>query len=336
MSAGGSPLRVGVLGCGYIARKAVAPALAGCRSARLEAIGSTSQAKALAFAREFGARPIVGYGRLVEDPGIDCVYIALPNAMHLPWIERAAAAGKHVICEKPAVLSPDEAERAVEACAKHGVRLLEAFMFRFHPQHALALEAVRDGTLGRVHDFEGAFGFPPLDSSSFRYSAELGGGALNDAGGYPIRAARLLFDAEPTTVYAHLVVPPGSEVDVRGWAVLEFPGERTARVTFGFDYAYRNTYTVWGSAGLLTLGRAFSIPPDVAPPLTLVINDQLRAVDPGPGDHFQVMIDAFAKIVREGADPERALEADLVRQALVVDAVRHSAREGRPERVAGA
>jgi NDP-hexose-3-ketoreductase len=331
-----APLRFGVLGCGYIARKAVAPALIAGEVARLDAVGSTSQDKALAFAKDFGGRPIIGYERLVEDPGLDAIYIALPNAMHLQWIERAAAAGKHVICEKPAVLSAEDAERAVAACAKHGVRLLEGFMFRFHPQHAAALEIARDGTLGRVHDFEGTFGFPPLDPASFRYSAKLGGGALNDAGGYPIRAARLLFGEEPATVYAHLVVPPGAEVDTRGWAVLEFPGERTARVSFGFDYAYRNTYTLWGSSGLLTLGRAFSIPPDVVPPATLVINDKPRPFEPAAGDHFQAMIESFARIVRSGADPERELERDLIGQARVVDAVRRSAREGRPVRVTAA
>ncbi len=327
-----SRLRIGLLGPGMIVKKAVAPAIVSSRMAQLEVIGSRSIARARAAAEQFGGRAVEGYEAVIQDPRVDVVYIALPNALHVEWIVKAARAGKHVICEKPAVLAWRDALRVIEACERSGVRFLEAYMFRFHPQHARITELIRGGILGEVFHFEAAFGFPPLSPDNFRYDVALGGGALRDAGGYPIAAARMLFEEEPEAVCAtaHCLTQGG--VDVQGALQLEFPSGRTAHAVYGFTNFYRNTYALWGSRGRVVTERAFSIPPDIAPSIVLTTGDGATPLPSGAEDQFRLMIDAFCEAV---SSPEsgHAFETEFLAQSRVSAAAWQSAQTQRRVRI---
>ena len=320
-------LRIGLLGPGMVGTKAVAPAIAASRGAVLTVVGSRSLARAQALAAPFRACGVEGYERVVDDPAVDVVYIALPNALHGEWILKAARAGKHVICEKPAVLTIQEAERVLDACRRARVRFLEAYMFRFHPQHALARDVLRRGTLGTVCHVDAAFGFPPLASDGFRYQRALGGGALYDAGGYTVAAARWLLEEEPE---AGAAVPQSSadqDVDVRGAVQLRFPSGATAHVVFGFDLSYRNTYAVWGSRGRLVAERAFSVPRDFVPPITVATESGQTMLPTVADDQFRLMIDAFCDAVQSSAAGDRGFEAEFLAQAVVMEAVRQAAQQ---------
>ena len=319
------PLRIGLLGPGRIAEKSVAPAIAASAVARLEAVGSRSLERAQALAQPFHARAVAGYDAVLQDPAVECVYIALPNALHTEWALKAASAGKHVLCEKPACQSLAETERVVAACRQAGVRFMEGYMFRYHPQHAQVLERLRRGDLGEVHHLEVAFGFPPLPQEDFRYQRALGGGALADLAGYAIAAARLLFGEEPERVSALTETDPASGVDIRGTLQLRFPSGRTAQAVFGFTYSYRNTYALWGSRGRLEVARAFSIPPTLSPPITLMTEQGMTAIPAQTGDHFRLMIEAFSDAIRSSTRTDDGHEADALAQARVMDAVRQSA-----------
>ena len=321
------PLRIGLLGPGRIAEKSIAPAIAASAAARLEVVGSRSLERAQALARPFHARAVAGYDAVVQDPSVECVYIALPNALHAEWALKAAAAGKHVLCEKPACQSLAETERVVAACRRAGGRFMEGYMFRSHPQHAQVRERLRRGELGEVHHLEAAFGFPPLPQEDFRYQRTLGGGALADLAGYPIAAARLLFGEEPEGVSALAEGDPAYGVDIRGTLQLRFPSGRTAQAAFGFPYSYRNTYALWGSRGRLEVARAFSIPPTLNPSITLMTEQGVTAIPSQPGDHFRLMIDTFCDAVRSSTRTDDGHEADALAQARVMDAVRESARQ---------
>ncbi len=318
-------LRFGILGPGAVATKAVGPALASSSHAELTVVGSRAPERAARYAERFGARPVTGYAAVIDDPRVDAVYIALPNALHAEWILRAVDAGKHVLCEKPAVLTLAEAEAVVEAAARARVRVMEGYMFRFHPQHALSRRLINDGTLGSVRHLSAAFGFPPLGPENFRYQRVMGGGALYDAGGYPLAAARWLFGEEPCRLSAVLEQGGQSEVDERGAIQLEFPSGRTAHAVFGFDYSYWNSYMVWGSTGRLVAERAFSVPRDVAPSMRLISAEGTRDLPTQAEDQFRAMIDAFCAAVQSG-DSTGAFERELLAHAAVVDAAVRSAR----------
>jgi predicted dehydrogenase len=309
-----------------ITAKAVAPAIAASRGAVLSVVGSRSLARAQALAAPFGARAVEGYGRVVDDPAVDAVYIALPNALHGGWILKAARAGKHVICEKPAVMTVREAERVLDACARAGVRFLEAYTFRFHPQHAAAVAIIQRGTLGDVFHVDAAFGFPPLPAGNFRYETRLGGGSLYDVGGYTIAAARLLFGEEPEAVSATVHRDRCRGVDLRGSVQLRFRGGRTAHGVFGFTYGYRNTYAVWGARGRLVSERAFSVPPTMPPPITVTTTDGTRTVPTPAADQFLLMVEAFCQAVGSGSETERSFETDFLAQTRAVEAAAQAAR----------
>lgn len=287
-------LNIGLIGLGYIAGKAIAPAIKRSKHAKLEAVASRDFGKAKQFATQFGCRPLSSYQGLINDPKVDCVYISLPNALHYRWIIAALKAGKHVIVDKPAVLSFREARQVVETAKRNKVRFLEGYMFRFHPQHAKVLELIEKGAIGEILHYEAAFGFPPLPAENFRYSKSLGGGAINDAAGYLVSGSRMMFGQEPVKVHATVHKPKGLEVETRGAALLSFPGSRTAQITFGFEFSYRNCYTVWGSKGTITANAAFTKPTNLKPTIVLTTAKGTKNIPVRKADHFELMIDRFA------------------------------------------
>lgn len=321
--------RVGIIGCGVVVAKAVAQAVQKSQRARLEVLGSRSLDRVKTLASQFQCRAVEGYDQIINDPKVDIVYIALPNALHLEWILKAAKAGKHVICEKPAVLNPQEAGKVVGVCKRHCVRFLEAYMFWFHPQHRQVEKLIESRAIGKVFHFEGAFGFPPLGPNNFRYSRSLGGGALYDAGGYPIAAARRLFREEPIATSASLFYPEGYEVDIRGAAQLEFPGGKTAHIAFGFDNSYRNTYTLWGTRGLIRLNSAFTVPPTSQACIDLITPQGTETIKVAPADHFTLMIDVFCQVIQRYSEMENGFEDEFLAQCETVNAVASAARDGK-------
>ena len=328
-----TPLRVGILGCGYIVQKAVASAVLQAKGARLEAIASRVLSRAQRVAKQFQTRSIEGYAHLIEDPSVDVVYIALPNAQHLEWILKALYAGKHVICEKPAVVNLKEAEEVIQVGQRKQVRFMEAYMFWFHPQHREVERLIREGVLGDVFHFEGFFGFPPLEHDNFRYSRSLGGGARNDLAGYPISAVRRFFREEPIAATATSYQPPGYEVDLRGTAQLEFASGKTAQIAYGFDNSYRNSYTLWGTKGILTLGRAFTIPADVSPSMTLTNSEGIQSISTTAANHFVTMIEEFCRAIQEPRETQQNFEEEFLAQARVMSALASSVQKGQRVRI---
>src|SRR5439155_1432728 len=145
---------------------------------------------------------------------IDAVYIPLPNHMHVPWSLRALAAGKHVLCEKPIGLSVAEAEQlATEAAAHPQLKVMEAFMYRFHPQWQTARHLVRDGRIGELRTIHTQFSYFNDDPQNIRNQPSMGGGALMDIGCYPISLSRFLYGAEPVRVHGHIERDPSTKVD---------------------------------------------------------------------------------------------------------------------------
>lgn len=322
-------IRFGVLGCSRIAKKSAIPALLDSQFAELAMLGSRSEENARACAEQFGCNSFGSYEEVLANEDIDAVYISLPNSLHEEWTMKAAKAGKHVWCEKPAALTYASAQKMVAACKKNNVRLMEGFMFLFHPQHAKVLTLINDGTLGNLLSFEGRFAFPMPEAENIRRSAMLGGGSYNDAGAYPLRASRMIFDAEPERIACTMTIDPETQVDVRAEALLNYPGGRSARISSAFGADYRSTYSVVGSKATIRMERAYAVPKDMAVKIFLERGKTVEEILVEPADHFKLMIDVFCEEILLGNASIKNYEEDLLFQAWALDAGRMSHEDKR-------
>ena len=238
-------IRWGILGTGDINRR-VLPGARQSDELEVVAVGSRSQERADAFAQEMGIpRAIGSYEALLADPGIDAVYICLPNGMHHEWTMHALAAGKHVLVEKPYTTKPAEVTEAFDAADDANLVLSEGFMWRHIPQTRRLLEIFP--SLGELQTIRGSFSFLLENIQDIRMNAELAGGSLMDLGCYCVSAARLITGEEPDRVYAESVIGP-TGVDVRMAGILHFPGGVTAELTCGFTSDH-NSLEAIGTAG---------------------------------------------------------------------------------------
>ena len=248
----------GIIGPGRIARR-FAEQLPESTTGRLVAVASRDAARARAFGSEFGATRWYGdYGELLADPEVAAVYVATPHPWHAEWVIRAAEAGKHILCEKPLALNAATAMAAIEAAREHDVFLMEAYMYRCHPQTAQLVSLIRDGAIGEVRHIHAQFSFASTPNPEGRlYAPALGGGGILDIGGYPVSAARLIAGAV-------LGVPHAEPEDVLGaghvgttgvdeWAVatLRFAGGVEAHVACGVGVSAERTLRVYGTGGYL-------------------------------------------------------------------------------------
>ncbi|MFG3051484.1 Gfo/Idh/MocA family protein [Kitasatospora sp. NPDC048239] len=313
-------IRFGLLGCASIALRRTLPALRAAQGAELVAVASRDPARAERVAAEYGAEAVADYVALLARPDVDAVYIPLPTGMHHAWTARALAAGKHVLAEKPLAARYADAAELVSLAEARGLVLMENLTFHRHQVHQQVRRLVDDGRIGELRVFQGEFAFPPLAGSDIRYRRELGGGALLDAGVYPLRAARMFLGEDLDVVGASLAESPGHGVDVNGGVLLSAPGGRTAHLSFGFQHAYHCSYTLWGSEGRLTVDRAFTPPPDFAPPIRLERADGTTEFAGAADDQFRATLDAFVRAV---ADPDEAAASaeEILRQARLVDRV---------------
>ncbi|MGD1220770.1 Gfo/Idh/MocA family protein [Streptomyces krungchingensis] len=322
-----TPLPVGVLGCGGIAMRRMLPAMARTPGVRVTAIASRDRDRAASAADRFDADPVQGYERLLEREDITAVYIPLPPALHAPWAARALKAGKHVLVEKPMVTDAGQARDLAGLAEEGGLVLMESFMFLHHSQHAAVTELLERGEIGELRQMSAEFGFPPLPAQDIRHRPELGGGALLDAGVYTLRVTQHLLGGTVSVVGAALTADASTGVDVGGDALLRGGDGVGSHVSFGFRHSYRSAYTLWGSAGRITLDRAFTPPPEHRPVLRIERQDRVEELTLAADDQFANIAARFADLARGRADPAAERTA-AVRQAELVDAVRAAAGPG--------
>lgn len=305
-----SPLRVGIWGVGSHARKNLVPALDTCPDTDLVATLSRS------------GPGVPGVERAEDDAtffaiGLDVVVIAGPAGLHAAQASVALDAGLSVWLEKPATTSLADAEALVGQADRLGLVVLETDMFLRHPQWVL-LRSLID-RIGGIDSVTARFGFPHLAASDIRYRRDLGGGALNDAGFYPIAAACDLLGGGPRVAAASLT--HGShEVDTAGGALLVDADGRRGHLEWGFGRGYRSEVEVWGPDGWLRAERAFAKPADLATEVVVRTSSGPPEVHrAGPANHFVAMYEAFAAATR-ARDADAS--APLLARSRVMEEVR--------------
>jgi predicted dehydrogenase len=308
-------VRLGLLTTAQINR-----AILGARDAgdvEVVAVGSRDAARAGAYAREHAIERAHGsYEALIADDGIDAVYIALPNALHVEWSIRALEAGKHVLCEKPLSADAREAERAFDAADRAGRVLMEAFMYRHHPQIRRLHELVRDGAVGRLRALFAAFTFQLDDEVNVRLSRELGGGALLDIGTYCVSIARLLA-GEPVAVRG-VSVEGETGIDVSFYGGLRFEDSVVAQFRSSFEQPAHQRLEVVGDGGTILLEAPFRADGGGA----LLLNGEPIGIP--PANAYRLQLENFADAVAGRAAP-LVTRADSVGQAATLAALRAAA-----------
>jgi predicted dehydrogenase len=298
-------LRWGILGTARIARTLFVPGVRASAETEVLAVGSRSLEAARLFADQLAiSRAYGAYEALLADPDVDAVYIGLPNRLHAEWTIRAAQAGKHVLCEKPLARRAVEAEQMAAACQAAGVLLMEAFMWRHHPQHARVRAVLDSGAIGEPSFVRASFGYviDPVRGAgglNIRLAPALEGGSLMDVGCYGVNAARWVFGAEPQAVAAQQRVDPTYGVEISFGGVLRFPGGQLALVDSSFVHAPLNRYEVAGPAGRIVVEPAFR--PDEAPGRIAIYRGSDHRVDEvPPANQFANEADHFARSIRAG------------------------------------
>ena len=314
----------GILSTARINRLVLAGAAASDR-VDVVAVASRDQARAEAYAREHAIERAHGsYEALLADPGVDAVYIPLPNSLHVDWSARALEAGKHVLCEKPFHRRPEAVERAFDAADDAGRILSEAFMYRHNPQTAKLVELVESGAIGRLRLVRSAFSFGLADEANVRLAAELDGGALMDVGCYCVSGSRLL-GGEPETVYGEQLIG-ATGVDVLFAATMRFPDDVVAQLECGFVMPGRDELEVVGEEGSLFLDDPWHAR---EPVIELRRDGGVERIALEPVDSYRLELENLSDAIEGRAELLLGRE-DAVGQARTIDALYRSAESGAP------
>lgn len=327
-------LRIGVLSTAAIGVHKAIPGIGKSERCTVTAIASRSLDPAQAAASQLGiARAYGSYDELLADPDVDAIYNPLPNHLHTEWNLAAIRAGKHVLAEKPLAMDAAEAETVFAEADRHGVRVVEAFMYRTHPTWREVKRLVDAGEIGPLRHVQTFFGYRNLDPANIRNIAEVGGGALYDVGCYAINSAILLFGGEPEVVGAtidrhHSHGTFGTDTVTA--AVLRFP---TGTATFACATALEHGQWIhiMGEDGRIELWIPFNIPLDLPTYITVAkggnppVAPHISRIDFPVADQYATQADAFAAHVLDGAAPA-VTPAESLSTMRTIDAVFGAAR----------
>jgi predicted dehydrogenase len=312
-------VRWGILSTANIGRNKVIPAIHASNNGEVVAVASRSLASAQAFADEMNIPQAYGsYEELINADIVDAIYIPLPNTMHAEWSIKCAQAGIPTLCEKPFASDAPEAQSIVDAFEQHGVLLAEAFMYRFHPQHAKVKEIIADGGIGDLMSITSNFTFRLTDEANIRLSKTLAGGSLMDVGCYCINVMRFMTGEEPEDIKATARIGDVTGVDEVLAGTLKFPSGVIGHFDSGLRSYRENSYTLRGTLGKITLPVSFV--PDGKTD-TIVQHwhgdDYTEHIIPAI-DQYKLMVEDFADALLNNRAP-RFMPSDAVRNMEVID-----------------
>ena len=322
-------VRWGVLSTANIGVKKVIPAMQAGRYCEMVAIASRDRARARAVADQLGMAKAYGsYEELLADPEIEAVYIPLPNHLHVPWSIRALEAGKHVLCEKPIGLSSAEGQSLLDAARQHPrMKVMEAFMYRHHPQWQRARNLVCEGAIGELRTIQAFFSYYNAEPENIRNQAGIGGGGLMDIGCYCISLSRFVFAAEPQRVLGIVEYDPALKIDRQASAILDF-GTGTSTWTCSTQLAYYQRVNILGTEGRVEIEIPFNAPPDRPCRMWHQRGSEVKEIVLEAVDQYTIQGDLFSLAVLNDAAVPTPLE-DAVANMKVIEAVRRSGETGR-------
>ena len=288
------PLKIGILGYANIAKKAIIPAIQENQYFNLYGVASRNTTNENEITQDLGCRFYNTYESMIEDATINALYIPLPNSLHFEWAKKALKQGKHLLVEKSLACTLEDVNALNELAKEKGLALIENFQFRKHTQLQAIKDLLASKQIGEIRAVKSSFGFPPFsDQNNIRYQKDLGGGALLDAGAYPIKLAQELFGHNLDTTAAVLNYE-NTEVDIWGAGMLQDQNKSNfMQFSFGFDHHYQCSLEVWGSKGKLFTNRIFTAPPGYQPSLQVENKEGQKTISLETANHYVNMLTHF-------------------------------------------
>jgi predicted dehydrogenase len=266
-------------------------------------------------------------GSVLRSNEVDAVYNPLPNHLHVPWSIKALEAGKHVLCEKPIALTAAEGQQLVDAAREHPhLKVMEAFMYRHHPQWQLAKRLVNEGQIGELRTIQTIFSYYLVDPKNVRNQVDIGGGGLMDIGCYAISLSRFIFDAEPERVVGIVEFDPLFKTDRLVSAIMDF-GRGTATFSCGTQLASYQRVNILGTQGRVEIEIAFNAPPDRPCRVWHQRGDKVEEILLPVVDQYTIQGDLFAQAILNDTPVPTPIE-DAVANMQVIERIFESAREG--------
>ncbi len=321
-------VRWGVLSTADIATSKVIPAMQEGKYIQVTAIASRNLEKAKVVATQLGIPKAYGsYEELLADPDMDAIYNPLPNHLHVPWSIKTLEAGKHVLCEKPIALTYVEAQRLADATKQYPhLKVMEAFMYRFHPQWQQARQMVIDRKIGELRTIQSFFSYYLDDPNNIRNRAEVGGGGMLDIGCYTVSLARFIFDAEPERVCGILEYDPRLNTDRLASAVMDF-GRGTSTFTCSTQLVPYQRVNIFGTTGRIEIEIPFNAPPDRPCKIWHQHGNEIEEILFDVCNQYTIQGDLFSQAVLNNTSVPTPIE-DAVANMKVIEAIIRSAKNG--------
>jgi predicted dehydrogenase len=323
-----SKVRWGILSTAKIGTEKVIPAMQRAEFCDIVAISSRDLERAKAAAEQLAIPKAHGsYEELLADPDIDAIYNPLPNHLHVPWSIKALEAGKHVLCEKPIGLTSTEGQELVDAGERHPqLKLMEAFMYRHHPQWQRARQIVHEDGIGKLRTIQATFAYYNDDASNIRNIAEIGGGGMMDIGCYPISLSRFIFDAEPAHVFGSAEFDPAFKTDRLASVILDFESG-TSAFTCSTQLAPYQRVHIFGDQGRVEIEIPFNAPPDRPCKMWHQRGSEIEEITFDICDQYGIQGDLFSRSILDDTLVPTPI-ADAVGNMKVIEAVFRSSESG--------
>ena len=319
-------LNWGVLGAAKIGIQKVIPAMQAGQYCSVIALASRDPAKGKAAAKQLNIPNVFGsYEELLAEAAVEAVYIPLPNHLHVPWAIKALQAGKHVLCEKPIGLTAAQGEELLAVAKQHPrLKIMEAFMYRHHPQWQLARRLVGEGKIGQLRTVHSFFSYMNVDPKNIRNIGEMGGGGLMDIGCYCVSLSRFLFDTEPVRISAVADYDPNFKTDRLASGLLEFPNG-IATFTCSTQLAAYQRVNIFGTDGRIEIEIPFNAPPDRPCKMWHQQGKETKEIELEICNQYTLMADAFSLAALEDRPVPAPLE-DAIANMRVIEALAAKAR----------
>ncbi len=297
----------GILGYARIAKNSVIPAIEKSENSILCAIASKDEEKLKECKERYNnIQTFNNYEDLLDDPDVQAVYIPLPNGLHKEWVIKAARKGKHVLCEKPISLSSSQCTEMIEECKRNGVKLMEAFMYRYTSRTRKVQELIKSNVIGQIKHIYSTFGFLLDRTSDYRWDPAQGGGALFDIGCYPINFIGMILKSSPISMNADYVLRNG--VDMRFSAILKYENGIIADISCGFDSHFNQLSQITGTEGSILIPDTFH---DNQGKITIKTSRFTKEIDVEACERYLLEIEDFADSIIENRDPLLGLDESL-------------------------
>jgi predicted dehydrogenase len=321
-------VRWGILSTAKIGTQKVIPAMQRSELCEIVAISSRDAAAAELAAQQHNIPRAHGsYEALLADPEVEAIYNPLPNHLHVPWSIRALEAGKHVLCEKPLGLSVADAEKLALAADSHPrLKVMEAFMYRHHPQWKKAKGLVDTGRIGELRSVQTSFSYHNIDAKNIRNNAAAGGGGLMDIGCYCISVARFIFGREPERVCGWIEHDPNFGTDRLASGLLDFV-TGTSTFTCSTQLVPYQRVNILGTTGRIEIEIPFNAPNDRPCRIWHDREGKIEEISFPICDQYTLQGDAMSRAILDDMPVPTPL-SDALANLRVIEAIKRSATTG--------